>query len=398
MQFPGVIALIPTTGALLLILASPNSRVIGNLLSIKPLRIIGDLSYSWYLWHWPLIVFSEALFPGSRVAVLTAGFGSVIPAYISYHFVENRFRSSDSNSSVSPLKIASISLSIQFLCAMALIIGATSTYGLKQPVAEGANGSWAFAAGCQMTELPFPADRCSHSVEQPQGTVLLIGDSQAGSISDGVFSATELLNLNFVVWYNDGCPIFPRPTVERSDCPDFQKSIPELISFINPDLIVVANKASLYGMGGVQHGGLSIKNADGSTPDTYSETIQMWTDGIQEIFSSASFINSKILYVQQVPTSKPTSPTLIRKTSSNSTSDLSFSSNRNEIVQAEEQALSGFNDVTLFNPADYLCPNNRCSASKDENSIYSDENHLSPYGAQMLAPSIGQVIKQLLNI
>jgi protein-disulfide isomerase len=151
-------------------------------------------------------------------------------------------------------------------------------------------------------------------------------------------------------------------------------------------------------MGGVQHGGLSIKNADGSTPDTYSETIQMWTDGIQEIFSSASFINSKILYVQQVPTSKPTSPTLIRKTSSNSTSDLSFSSNRNEIVQAEEQALSGFNDVTLFNPADYLCPNNRCSASKDENSIYSDENHLSPYGAQMLAPSIGQVIKQLLNI
>jgi peptidoglycan/LPS O-acetylase OafA/YrhL len=398
MQFPGVIALIPTTGALLLILASPNSRVIGNLLSIKPLRIIGDLSYSWYLWHWPLIVFSEALFPGSRVAVLTAGFGSVIPAYISYHFVENRFRSSDSNSSVSPLKIASISLSIQFLCAMALIIGATSTYGLKQPVAEGANGSWAFAAGCQMTELPFPADRCSHSVEQPQGTVLLIGDSQAGSISDGVFSATELLNLNFVVWYNDGCPIFPRPTVERSDCPDFQKSIPELISFINPDLIVVANKASLYGMGGVQHGGLSIKNADGSTPDTYSETIQMWTDGIQEIFSSASFINSKILYVQQVPTSKPTSPTLIRKTSSNSTFDLSFSSNRNEIVQAEEQALSGFNDVTLFNPADYLCPNNRCSASKDENSIYSDEYHLSPYGAQMLAPSIGQVIKQLLNI
>ena len=398
MQFPGMNALIPTTGALLLILASPNSRVIGNLLSIKPLRVIGDLSYSWYLWHWPLIVFSEALFPGRRWAVLAAGFGSVIPAYISYRFVENRFRSSDSENAVNPLKIASISLSIQFLCAIALIVGATSTYGLKQPVANGANGSWAFAAGCQMTELPFPADKCSHSVEQTQGTILLIGDSQAGSISDGVFGATELLNLSFVVWYNNGCPIFPRPTEERSDCVDFQKSIPELISSVKPDLIVVANKASLYGMGGGQHGGLSIKNADGSTPNTYSETIQMWTDGIQEMFSSAPFVNSKILYIQQVPTSKPNSPTLIKKTSDDSTFDLNFSSSRNEIVQDEKQALGNFNNVTLFNPADYLCPDNRCTASIDGNSIYSDENHLSPYGANLLAPSIGQVIKQLLNI
>jgi hypothetical protein len=398
MQFPGMIALIPTMGALLLLLASPNSRVVGNLLSIKPLRTIGDLSYSWYLWHWPLIVFSEALFPGSRWAVLTAGFGSVIPAYVSYHFVENRFRSSDSNNAVNPLKIVSISLSIQFLCAIALIVGATSTYGLKQPVANGANGSWAFAAGCQMTEMPFPADECSHSVEQNQGTVLLIGDSQAGSISDGVFSATELLNLNFVVWYNDGCPIFPRPTEERSDCADFQKSIPELISSVKPDLIVVANKASLYGMGGGQHGGLSIKNADGSTPNTYSETIQMWTDGIQEMFSSAPFVNSKILYIQQVPTSKPNSPTLIRKTSDDSTFDLSFSANRNEIVQDEERALGSFSNISLFNPADYLCPSNRCSTSIDGNSVYSDENHLSPYGANLLAPSIGQVIKLLLNL
>jgi peptidoglycan/LPS O-acetylase OafA/YrhL len=398
MQFPGMNALIPTTGALLLILASPNSRVIGNLLSIKPLRVIGDLSYSWYLWHWPLIVFSEALFPGRRWAVLAAGFGSVIPAYISYRFVENRFRSSDSENAVNPLKIASISLSIQFLCAIALIVGATSTYGLKRPVANGANGSWAFAAGCQMTELPFPADKCSHSVEQTQGTILLIGDSQAGSMSDGVFGATELLNLSFVVWYNNGCPIFPRPTEERSDCADFQKSIPELISSVKPDLIVVANKASLYGMGGGQHGGLSIKNADGSTPNTYSETIQMWTDGIQEMFSSAPFVNSKILYIQQVPTSKPNSPTLIKKASDDSTFDLNFSSSRNEIVQDEKQALGSFNNVTLFNPADYLCPDNRCTASIDGNSVYSDENHLSPYGANLLAPSIGQVIKQLLNI
>lgn len=398
MQFPGLNALFPTAGALLFILASPNSRVLGNLLSVRPLRIIGDLSYSWYLWHWPLIVFSEALFPGSRTALLLAGFGSIIPAFISYYFIENRFRSSESSRAVNPMSIAIVSLSVQFLCAAALMVGATTTYGMREPVAEGANGSWAFASGCQMSELPFPIEKCSHLVERPLGTVLLIGDSQAGSISDGVLSATNSLNLNFVVWYNDGCPIFPRPTEERSDCASYQKSIPEVISTVEPDLIIVANKSSLYGMGGGQHGGLTIKNADGSTPDTYSETIQMWTNGIQEIFHTEVFSSSKILYFQQVPNSKKISPTLIRKSQKNSSFDLSFSANRNKIVQDEKQALNSFINVTFFNPADYLCPNNRCSTSINGNSVYSDENHLSPYGAKLLAPPIGQVIKQLLNI
>ena len=151
-------------------------------------------------------------------------------------------------------------------------------------------------------------------------------------------------------------------------------------------------------MGGGQHGGLTIKNADGSTPDTYSETIQMWTNGIQEIFHTEVFSSSKILYFQQVPNSKKISPTLIRKSQKNSSFDLSFSANRNKIVQDEKQALNSFINVTFFNPADYLCPNNRCSTSIDGNSVYSDENHLSPYGAKLLAPPIGQVIKQLLNI
>ena len=398
MQFPGLIALAPTTGTLILIIASPKSQAIDKLLSIRPLQIIGDLSYSWYLWHWPLIVFSEELFPGSREALLIAGFGSIIPAFISYQFIENRFRSSESSHAISPIKIAFMSLSVQFLCAAALIVGATTTYGMREPIAEGANGSWAFASGCQMTELPFPIEKCSHLVNQPKGTVLLIGDSQAGSISDGVLSATKSLNLNFVVWYNDGCPIFPRPTEERSDCANFQKSIPKLISSIKPDLIVVANKASLYGMGGGQHGGLSIKNADGSTPDTYSETIQMWTDGIQVMFSSEPFVNSKILYVQQVPTSKPISPTLIRKSQMNSSFDRNFSSNRNEIVKEERQVLERFANIEVFNPAETLCPNGRCSTSINGDSLYSDENHLSPFGAKSMSPALELIIQELLKI
>ena len=124
----------------------------------------------------------------------------------------------------------------------------------------------------------------------------------------------------------------------------------------------------------------------------------MWTEGIQEIFHTEIFSNSKILYVQQVPTSKPISPTLIRKSQSNGSFDLSFSSNRNQIVKEERQVLEGFANIEIFDPAETLCPNGRCSTSINGSSLYSDENHLSPFGAEFMSPALGLIIQELLKI
>lgn len=398
MEFPGVSALTPTVGALLFILASSNTNVIKKLLSIRLFQFIGNLSYGWYLWHWPLIVFSEAIYPGNQLALILAGFGSIIPAFLSYRFLESRFREVTIGRPANAFKILTISVSAQLIAALGLFLGASTAYGLERPPPIGANGSWAYSSGCQMTELPFPANTCIHSLEESIGTVLLIGDSQAGSISDAILGASNTLKLNFAVWYNDGCPVFPRPTEERSDCEDFQKAIPDLVSIVKPDLVVIANKSSLYGMGGVQHGGLSIRNADGSIPDTYSETKDMWISGIREMFSTPSFSEIKTIYFQQVPTSKPLSPTLIRRSSTDSSFDLKYSSNRNAIVEGEKKVLKNFKNVTVFDPAEYLCKANSCRTFIDGNSLYSDENHLSPYGARFLLPSITKVIQKLLDI
>ncbi|MCX7282513.1 MAG: acyltransferase, partial [Novosphingobium sp.] len=56
--FPGASALIPVLGAVLLIRFAPGT-VVGRLLSVRPLVFVGLISYSLYLWHWPLIVFAE---------------------------------------------------------------------------------------------------------------------------------------------------------------------------------------------------------------------------------------------------------------------------------------------------------------------------------------------------
>lgn len=92
--FPGVSALAPVLGSALLIHCAPGTFA-GRLLSLPLLVGIGLISYSLYLWHWPLIVFAEyasdAPLSGiSRVGVVAAAFAL---AWASWRFVERPFRS-----------------------------------------------------------------------------------------------------------------------------------------------------------------------------------------------------------------------------------------------------------------------------------------------------------------
>lgn len=91
--FPGIAALPPVLGTAALIHCAPGTRV-GALMSIKPAIWIGLISYSLYLWHWPIIVFWQY----AQASLLSAWqpaaaiLGSVIIAWLSWRFVEQPFR------------------------------------------------------------------------------------------------------------------------------------------------------------------------------------------------------------------------------------------------------------------------------------------------------------------
>lgn len=90
-RFPGYLALLPTTGAALLLL-SPCSYFNRNVLSRPAVVYIGLISYPLYLWHWPALSFLhifEETSPGARLLAVALSF---ILAILTYEFVEKKVK------------------------------------------------------------------------------------------------------------------------------------------------------------------------------------------------------------------------------------------------------------------------------------------------------------------
>lgn len=94
MPFPGVVAIAPTGGAALLILAGTiNTTWVSRLLSFKPLVHIGLISYSAYLWHWPLLAFYRYGYgePNTMTGVAIIVIALAL-SELSYRFIEQPAR------------------------------------------------------------------------------------------------------------------------------------------------------------------------------------------------------------------------------------------------------------------------------------------------------------------
>lgn len=95
--FPGPWAVLPVTGTLLVILSAVNAPADTQspLLTHPLTRYVGQISFSLYLWHWPVVVFLQVFTPPDATIFYLGAFGiSLALSMASYHFVENPIRHS----------------------------------------------------------------------------------------------------------------------------------------------------------------------------------------------------------------------------------------------------------------------------------------------------------------
>jgi peptidoglycan/LPS O-acetylase OafA/YrhL len=150
--YPGIAALLPVLGAALVIGAgcAAASQGCGRVLALSPMRAIGRISYSWYLWHWPVLVLAPALLghPLGLAARLAAALLSGGLAVLTLRFIENplRFAPPIRRSALASLALGGAAT------AVAVCVGLVLLEHVPTPVGRGPA-----AAALTITVPPVPA-------------------------------------------------------------------------------------------------------------------------------------------------------------------------------------------------------------------------------------------------
>jgi peptidoglycan/LPS O-acetylase OafA/YrhL len=126
--FPGAAALLPCVGAASIIAAGKaGESVVGRALSLRPMAFIGMISYSLYLWHWPLIVFQGTdglLIRGfsPKLTKLALLFASFVLATLSWRFVEQPFRDRRHLSRTMIFRMASVAAALLLVAGTIIVV------------------------------------------------------------------------------------------------------------------------------------------------------------------------------------------------------------------------------------------------------------------------------------
>ena len=194
MPFPGPNALLPCIGAALIIFAGkakPNP--LGRMLEFRPLTFVGLISYSLYLWSWPIEVYANYVSPFGLNAdgVVIAIVLSLLLAILSWRFVERPFRGSKALFSAKTMFVLSGSMAV-VLAACGFVLFATRGLPQRLPpeiarrIADfhtASNIDDVFQHGCyeHLSYRQFlQAGVCHFGAGQPD--LLLWGDSHAAAI------------------------------------------------------------------------------------------------------------------------------------------------------------------------------------------------------------------------
>jgi len=385
--FPGSIALVPVAGAALMIAAGCLSERWRGTAAIAPMVWLGGLSYAWYLWHWPFIVFAKVLWPSSDPAVGAAVVVSLLVAVVSRDLLENRFRYDRRVVGRRAIAFTAVCVAVPLVVAVAVVAGGNRGWGndeLAQRVAESTR-SRAENDGCDSILRTSP---CVY----PGGgnaTVALVGDSHAGAISDAVMDSVHAASDDLEVWTRPGCPFLVGVAKTKGDdCEIWSNQVFTWFQQNPPDVLIVHVDAENLGVAG------ALENADGVRAGTDEEATGLYVDGLAAVARALAPLGTRMVVVADVP-SFPTSA--VETASLLHPNPTPSSRSRREVDQGAERmdrALAGLaasTGATVVDPKPVLCTPTRCSQYAG-GWQYRDNNHLTRFGATKLTGPIDAAI------
>jgi peptidoglycan/LPS O-acetylase OafA/YrhL len=250
--FPGSLALLPCVGTAAVIWAGLFAvPATSRFLSLVPLRFIGRISYSLYLWHWPLITFCRnwGLTIGTPLMQLSLLALSVAAAYLSWRFIEVPFRV-PSRMAAWP-RISAVAGGAGVIAIIGAVFAAT--HGLPSRLDPNVREMLAYThystiglyreGTCFLTSDQDPAafniDACAQTTPG-RPLVLLWGDSHAAHYAPGLQAIADRLGIDFVQASYGGCSPIPWRTDNSPACAEFGRTILKSVESRRFDRVILS--------------------------------------------------------------------------------------------------------------------------------------------------------------
>jgi len=396
LAYPGWPALLPSIGTVLVLLAGGGGNPTGveSILMLRPLRRLGALSYSWYLWHWPLIVGADLLFPPPSVFSRTvAALVALGCAALSMALVEHPVRHLPwlvkrpgwtlGLSALVTLSGVSLSLSSQ---RAALRASATPEQSRFAAAADDLSES--VAEGCVPKFLEEGVRECVFGVANSVKSVILIGDSHAAQWLPALDTIAREEGWRVVVIVKSGCPM-PRLTIVHTrrgaaggPCDRWREGALLRVQELRPELVIAASFSGYVERAGVNNSEWAQLSAED------------WERGSRETFARLDSARIRTVVMRDTPWPGFNVPMCLSSAAHrpwNSVDSCEFAIElalNAEVFRAEQEAIRGLTHAQLVDMSDLLCERARCPSMREGVVLYHDDNHLSGTASTSLAPAL----------
>lgn len=397
--YPGVWALLPVFGAVLLIAAGPHAWINRRILCQPGLVFVGLISYPIYLWHWPLLSFSRIVEsgkpPGGLRLVLMLS--TVFLAYLTYRWIERPFRFGKFRFRASILWGAMVCMACFGLYAYT-----SGKFGIQDhPALEGqvrieSPRNDPLCKG----KYPVLGAYCLESAGDGAVTTAIIGDSHANHFFPGVSEALRMQGEVLVHLGEPGCPpllygvriIRGRP----ADCSaDVALSIIQFLGEKKSIKRVIISFRGVLSVSGHGFGDIEknlevnyfdAKDRSKSPPEAMESTLARTIEYLQAH-------DKEVWIFLQVPElGFHIDECAVRPFSISHRKRVPCSVPKKDVIerQAEYRALvfrlkNRFNNLKVFDPLPFLCDDTQCNGMHGNTILYADGDHLSYSGSMLMA-------------
>lgn len=411
LPYPGLAALLPTVGAVALLYggAAPGGPV--RLLTTAPLRLLGKISYSLYLWHWPLLVlpimFLERPLTGAEVVVSIAA--AIGVSWLSWRFVEQPLRYGDRSrraTSWSAIRVGVAGILTVTLFTQGLAAALPSSAVAVQPTPTPTGSPTASDApitlpadlapslasarddeerlrgdGCLAFERVSAPPNCVYGVKGSTITIALVGDSHASHWFPA-FEAIALERgwrlLTFVKVSCSFTTLAQRNLALKRDyreCTAFNEAIVARITEVKPALTIVVNRRTFRPI------------ADGITPALAGAA---FGEMVARLPGATAILVDTPDPGRDVPACLSKHPSDIRACL------FTQDDADNREIGVAERVAADVSGAQLIDLTSSFCSTWPCSPISGSLLIYRDEDHMTKTFSRSLAAPLSVEIEKLL--